>query len=133
MSGTFFSSTDTSSSGRSMSGRKIDLLITTKQEVELSCCEFKAYSSSSLIYHQKSKNLRLNQGVMESLRRMHMNSTVIGLIWKGKYGYVFVLKADVVNHNFVNTLKLIVTWKSFLVDQEKKVAKKHDAPSSRQL
>ncbi|KAI8350312.1 hypothetical protein EDC96DRAFT_519486 [Choanephora cucurbitarum] len=86
----FISGSASASTSKSIAGRKIDILIKSK-DIELSCCEFKASASKCLTSYQRSKNLRLNQEIKEGLKKVNVNTQVIGLNWEGKYGYLFGL------------------------------------------
>ncbi|KAI8376839.1 hypothetical protein BD560DRAFT_391674 [Blakeslea trispora] len=86
----FISGSASTSTSKSIAGRKIDILIKSK-DIELSCCEFKASASKCLTSYQRSKNLRLNQEIKEGLKKVNVNTQVIGLNWEGKYGYLFGL------------------------------------------
>ncbi|KAI8080282.1 uncharacterized protein B0P05DRAFT_571406 [Gilbertella persicaria] len=115
------------SSSSFTSGRKIDLLVANEDGDELAFCEFKANNNTTLIQHQQSKSLRLNQQILMKMKRRSLNEQLIFFNGKGNFGRFVVLEetgeiycsrpssAFIVSHNILqlddDTIKAFISWK----------------------
>ncbi|RCI01865.1 hypothetical protein CU098_001439, partial [Rhizopus stolonifer] len=132
------------SSSSFTSGRKIDLLVANEDGDELAFCEFKANNNKTLIQHQQSKSLRLNQQILMKMKKRSLNEQLFFFNGKGNFGRFVVLEetgeiycsrpssAFIVSHNILqlddDTIKAFISWKKHLLLVNKKLVAASNKP-----
>jgi hypothetical protein len=80
----YISSLPSSKKTGSSLGRKVDLKILSRDDIELCCCEFKATDEKWKKEKQLSKSIRLNKSIASSLDCLGINSDPLyAMDWNG--------------------------------------------------